>query len=65
MNEENFLQWAVVTLSGTGAEMNPGAVITYEEKIVEKGLSSFAVLDPAYTATVPPVRSLYGWKNWV
>lgn len=33
MNEENFLQWAVVTLSGTGAEMNPGAVITYEEKL--------------------------------
>ena len=64
MNEENFLQWAVVTLSGTGAEMNPGAVITYEENC-GKGLSSFAVLDPACAATVPPVRSLYGWKNWV
>ena len=55
---------AVVTASGTGAEMNSGAVITYEEKlwkgpIVRTG-ASFAVLDPANTATVPPMQVLSG-----
>ena len=55
---------AVVTASGTGAEMNAGAVITYEGKlwkgpIVGTG-ASFAVLDPAYTATVPPMQVLSG-----
>ena len=55
---------AVVTASGTGAEMNSGAVITYEEKmwkgpIVGTG-ASFAILDPAYTATVPPIQVLSG-----
>lgn len=55
---------AVVTASGTGAEMNSGAVITYEEKlwkgpIVGTG-ASFAVLDPANTATVPPMQVLSG-----
>ena len=48
---------AVVTASGTGAEMNNGAVITYEEKLwkgpIVGSYASFAVLDPAYTATVP------------
>lgn len=46
----------IVTASGTGAEMNAGAVITYEEKkwkgpIFGNG-ASFAVLDPAYTMSV-------------
>lgn len=55
---------AVVTASGTGAEMNSGAVITYEEKlwkgpIVGTG-ASFAILDPSYTATVPPIQVLSG-----
>ena len=55
---------AVVTASGTGAEMNAGAVITYEEKlwkgpIVGTG-ATFAILDPAYTATVPPMQVLSG-----
>ena len=55
---------AVVTASGTGAEMNAGAVITYEGKlwkgpIVGTG-ASFAVLDPTYTATVPPMQVLSG-----
>lgn len=55
---------AVVTVSGTGAEMNSGAVITYEEKlwkgpIVGMG-ASFAILDPVYTATVPPMQVLSG-----
>lgn len=55
---------AVVTASGTGAEMNAGAVITYEEKLWKGALfgtaASFAVLDPAYTMTVPKMQVLSG-----
>ena len=55
---------AVVTASGTGAEMNAGAVITYEEKKwkgpVFGTAASFAVLDPAYTMSVPPMQVLSG-----
>lgn len=55
---------AVVTASGTGAEMNPGAVITYEEKKWKGPIfgtaASFAVLDPAYTMSVPSVQVLSG-----
>ena len=55
---------AVVTASGTGAEMNSGAVITYEEKLWKGAIlgsaPSFAVLDPLYTATVPPMQVLSG-----
>lgn len=54
----------VVTASGTGAEMNAGAVITYEEKKwkgpVFGTAATFAVLDPAYTMSVPPVQVLSG-----
>ena len=55
---------AVVTASGTGAEMNPGAVITYEEKKWKGPIfgtaASFAVLDPAYTMSVPFMQVLSG-----
>lgn len=55
---------AVVTASGTGAEMNAGAVITYEEKKwkgpVLGTAASFAVLDPAYTMSVPSMQVLSG-----
>ena len=55
---------AVVTASGTGAEMNAGAVITYEEKIWKGPIfgtaAAFAVLDPAYTMSVPPMQVLSG-----
>ena len=55
---------AVVTASGTGAEMNNGAVITYVEKLwkgpIVGSYASFAVLDPAYTATVPPIQVMSG-----
>lgn len=55
---------AVVTASGTGAEMNAGAVITYEDKKwkgpVFGTAASFAVLDPAYTMSVPPMQVLSG-----
>ena len=47
----------VVTASGTGSEMNNGAVITHEEKKVKAGMmgayNTFAMLDPEYTMTVP------------
>ena len=47
---------AVVTASGTGSEMNNGAVITHEEKKIKGGMvgahNDFAMLDPMYTMTV-------------
>lgn len=55
---------AVVTASGTGAEMNAGAVITYEEKKwkgpVFGTAASFAVLDAAYTRSVPAKQVISG-----
>lgn len=48
---------AVVTASGTGAEMNNGAVITNEDTKQKAGVlgasADFAVLDPAYTMSLP------------
>lgn len=55
---------AVVTASGTGAEMNAGGVITNEEKKRKCGVRgiapSFAVLEPSYTATVPTAQLFSG-----
>ena len=55
---------AVVTASGTGAEMNSGAVITCEEKMWKGPIvgtaASFAVLDPSYTTSVPAMQVLSG-----
>lgn len=55
---------AVVTASGTGAEMNGGAVITHEEKKWKGAIfgttASFAVLDPVYTMSVPKMQVLSG-----
>ena len=55
---ERFLPMgAIVTVSGTGSEMNNGAVITNEEKKIKCGMlgahSTFAMLDPMYTMSVP------------
>ena len=54
----------VVTASGTGAEMNSGAVITCEDKNWKGPIvgtaARFAVLDPAYTASVPRMQVLSG-----
>lgn len=48
---------AVVTVSGTGSEMNAGAVITNEDAKIKCGLfgaqADFAFLDPMYTLSVP------------
>lgn len=55
---------AVVTASGTGAEMNGGAVITNEDKKLKAGMAAaaprFAALDPAYTLTLPMFQVLSG-----
>ena len=55
---------AVVTAFGTGAEMNNGAVITNEEKMLKSALwgafYSFAILDPAYTMTMPMKQVISG-----
>ncbi|MGN0545645.1 MAG: iron-containing alcohol dehydrogenase [Acutalibacteraceae bacterium] len=55
---------AIVTASGTGSEMNAGAVITNEEKKIKAGIfgaqASFAFLDPMYTMTVPFTQVISG-----
>ena len=55
---------AVVTAFGTGAEMNNGAVITNTEKRVKGALwgayYDFAILDPAYTMTMPMGQVISG-----
>ena len=55
---------AIVTASGTGAEMNSGAVITNEELNMKTGmlgsLAEFVVLDPTYTLTVPMKQVISG-----
>lgn len=54
----------VVTASGTGVEMNGGAVITNEELQIKTGVLAyaprFAVLDPAYTMSVPAMQVISG-----
>ena len=55
---------AVVTASGTGAEMNNGAVITNEDTNEKAGVlgayASFAVLDVAYTMSLPAKQVISG-----
>ena len=47
----------IVTVFGTGSEMNNGAVITHEEKKIKGALwgaqADFTFLDPTYTLSVP------------
>ena len=55
---------AIVTASGTGAEMNSGAVITCEDKKWKGPIvgtaARFAILDPAYTMSVPRMQVISG-----
>ena len=55
---------SVVTAFGTGAEMNNGAVITHEEKKLKSALwgafYDFAILDPAYTMSMPMKQVISG-----
>ncbi|MDO4272121.1 MAG: iron-containing alcohol dehydrogenase [Eubacteriales bacterium] len=56
----------IVTASGTGSEMNGGAVITNEESKVKTGKDymecnpAFALLDPEYTFSVPKLQMVSG-----
>ncbi|MCM1115073.1 MAG: iron-containing alcohol dehydrogenase [Clostridium sp.] len=56
----------IVTASGTGSEMNGGAVITNEELKVKTGRdypklnAKFALLDPTYTYSVPKRQMVSG-----
>ncbi len=57
---------AIVTVVGTGSEMNGGAVITHEEKKIKTGRDypacnpRFALLDPTYTMSVPRRQMVSG-----
>ena len=54
----------IVTVFGTGSEMNNGAVITNEEKKIKGALwgaqADFAFLDPSYTLSVPMKQVISG-----
>ncbi len=54
----------IVTVFGTGSEMNNGAVITNEEKKIKGALwgaqADFAFLDPDYTMSVPMKQVISG-----
>ena len=55
---------AVVTATGTGAEMNNGAVITHEEEKIKTGVfgafANFAVLDYEYMKSLPAKQVISG-----
>ena len=54
----------IVTVFGTGSEMNAGAVITHEEKKIKGALfgaqADFAFLDPDYSMSVPMKQVISG-----
>ena len=54
----------IVTVFGTGSEMNNGAVITHEEKKIKGALwgaqAEFVFLDPSYTLSVPMKQVISG-----
>lgn len=58
---------AVLTMAGTGSEMNGGSVITNEEAKMKIGkvfgqvlMPKFAILNPRYTFSVPPYQMVAG-----
>lgn len=54
----------IITVFGTGSEMNSGAVITHEQKKIKGALwgaqADFAFLDPDYTMSVPMKQVISG-----
>ncbi len=56
----------IVTVAGTGSEMNGGAVITNEEQKIKTGRdyptcnAKFALMDPTYTYSVPKKQMVSG-----
>lgn len=64
-NPSEFIPLGViVTVFGTGSEMNNGAVITHEEKKIKGAVwgaqADFAFLDPEYTLSVPFTQVISG-----
>lgn len=64
-NPDTFIPLGtIVTVFGTGSEMNAGAVITHEEKKIKAGIfgaqADFAFLDPEYSMSVPKIQVLSG-----
>lgn len=58
---------AILTMVGTGSEMNGGSVITNEEKMIKNGrvyppnvYPKFSILNPEYTYTVPKYQMVSG-----
>lgn len=58
---------AVLTMAGTGSEMNGGSVITNEDKMLKNGrvyppnvYPKFSILNPEYTYTVPKYQMASG-----
>lgn len=58
---------SVLTMVGTGSEMNGGSVITNEDKMLKNGRvfpanvnPKFSILNPEYTYTVPPYQMSSG-----
>jgi len=58
----------ILTMAGTGSEMNSGSVITNEEKHVKQGVvmplwlmtPKFSILNPEYTYSVPRLQMVSG-----
>ena len=54
----------IITVLGTGSEVNAGAVITHEEKKIKGALfgaqADFAFLDPSYSMSVPMKQVISG-----
>lgn len=57
----------ILTMVGTGSEMNGGSVITHEEKMLKNGrvflaevYPKFSILNPEYTYTVPKYQMVSG-----
>ncbi len=58
---------SILTMAGTGSEMNGGSVITNEEKMLKNGrvyppevYPKFSILNPEYTYTVPKYQMASG-----
>ena len=58
---------SILTMAGTGSEMNGGSVITNEEKMLKNGrvfpstvYPKFSILNPEYTFTVPKYQMASG-----
>ena len=58
---------SILTMAGTGSEMNGGSVITNEEKMIKNGRvfpsnvnPKFSILNPEYTYTVPKYQMVSG-----